>query len=147
MRISTKGRYALASVVYLAGHYNTGENITILSISESLGISKIYLEQIFSVLKKSGIVNSVKGAQGGYFLSKSPDDLTVFDILSSIEATLFEETESTVKDKAPGLENALMNKVFKPLDNCIFSKLKEITVHELFEEAKSYGSENYIFYI
>lgn len=147
MRISSKGRYALAAIVYLADKYESGENIAILNISESLGISKVYLEQIFSALRKSGIVNSVKGPQGGYQLSKPPIELSVFDVLSVTEAVLFEMTETTVEDKAPNLETALHSIVFDPLDKCIYNKLSEITINDLLEESIRNKGDNYIFYI
>ena len=61
------------------------ENITIKTLCENLNISERYLEQIFSSLKKSGLVQSVRGAQGGYLLSKEPKDITVGDILVVLE--------------------------------------------------------------
>ncbi|HPF87499.1 MAG TPA: Rrf2 family transcriptional regulator, partial [Candidatus Limiplasma sp.] len=70
MRISARGRYALAATASMAARYATGENITVASLAERLGISKIYLEQVFSLLKKADIVASHKGAQGGYRLSR-----------------------------------------------------------------------------
>ena len=91
MKISTKGRYALASAIHIAQFYGSNEAITLISISESLGISKIYLEQVFALLKRGGIVISVKGAQGGYQLAKSPQQITAYDILSATEASLFEK--------------------------------------------------------
>ena len=72
MRISARGRYALAATTSMAARYQTGENITVVSLSERLGISKIYLEQVFSLLKKADIVSSQKGAQGGYRLCRPP---------------------------------------------------------------------------
>ena len=53
MRISAKGRYGLAAMAYLAHSYNNGAPVTIIRISEKLGISKIYLEQVFSLLRKA----------------------------------------------------------------------------------------------
>ena len=90
MRISAKGRYALASTISLAQDYAKGEYTTVLSISEKLGISKIYLEQVFSLLKRGGIVNSVKGSQGGYQLARMPQQITLYDVLSAVELSLFE---------------------------------------------------------
>ena len=69
MKISAKGRYGLAAMTYLARNYAAGTPITIVSISEKLGISKIYLEQVFSLLKRARLVNSIKGSQGGYQLA------------------------------------------------------------------------------
>ena len=56
MRISAKGRYALASVIHMAQQHHSGESVTLISISERLGISKIYLEQVFSLLKRGELV-------------------------------------------------------------------------------------------
>ena len=53
MKISAKGRYGLAAMTYLARNYASGSPVTIVSISEKLGISKIYLEQVFSLLKRA----------------------------------------------------------------------------------------------
>ena len=72
MKISAKGRYGLAAMTYLARSYAAGAPVTIISISEKLGISKIYLEQVFSLLKRARLVNSIKGSQGGYQLSRAP---------------------------------------------------------------------------
>lgn len=62
MKISSKGRYGLAAMICIAQNCKNNECITIIKISEILGISKIYLEQVFSLLKRAGLVNSIKGA-------------------------------------------------------------------------------------
>ena len=90
MKISAKGRYGIASMVFLARSYDTSSPVTIISISEHLGISKIYLEQVFALLKRSKLVNSIKGSQGGYQLARPPHDITAYDILSAIEIALIE---------------------------------------------------------
>ena len=148
MKISAKGRYALASIIYMASKYDTGEYITLSNISDTLGFSKIYLEQIFSVIKRAGIVSSIKGAQGGYQLTRSPDKITAFDILSSTENILLEETEPTVKQKVPEYEVAIHNLLFEPLDNTIKDTLKKVTLKNLLLEAKVHKEEsNCMFYI
>ena len=105
MRLSAKGRYALAALTYMARLYNNGEYITVLTISEELGISKIYLEQVFSLLKKRNLFFLLK-AQGGYQLSRAPKQITVLDVLSAVEVSLFEQTQDTVEEKAPEIEVA-----------------------------------------
>ena len=107
MRISSKGRYALVSMIYMAESFDSGKFITVISISEKFGISKIYLEQVFALLKKGGLVTSVKGSQGGYQISRSAKQITAYDILSAIESTLFEGAEETVAESAPAFEKAL----------------------------------------
>lgn len=91
MKISAKGRYGLAAMTYLARNYEAGTPITIISISEKLGISKIYLEQVFSLLKRARLVNSIKGSQGGYQLAHAPREITAYDVLASIELSLMEK--------------------------------------------------------
>lgn len=87
MKISTKGRYAVRVMLDLAAH-NTGECIKVKEIANRQGISEKYLEQIIAVLNKAGYVNSVRGAQGGYRLSKNPEDYTVGMILRLTEGSM-----------------------------------------------------------
>ena len=148
MRISTKGRYALAAAVCMSQQHNSGEYITVLSISEKLGISKIYLEQVFSLLKRGGLVNSVKGAQGGYMLSRTPGQITVFDILSAVEGALFESTEDTVMEKAPDIEKAMRAAVFERLDASLKDALAKVTLDDLLSETERQKSDSIqMFYI
>lgn len=87
MKISTKGRYAVRLMLDLALH-NTGECIKVKEIAERQGVSEKYLEQIIGVLNKAGFVRSVRGAQGGYRLTKSPEEYTVGMILRLTEGSL-----------------------------------------------------------
>ncbi len=87
MKISTKGRYALRLMLDLALN-NTGEYITIKSISSRQNISDKYLEQIISLLNRAGYVKSIRGAQGGYRLAKDPREYTVGMILRLSEGSL-----------------------------------------------------------
>lgn len=87
MKISTKGRYAVRVMLDLAT-YNTGECIKVKEIASRQGLSEKYLEQIIAVLNKAGYVNSVRGAQGGYRLSKNPEDYTVGMILRLTEGSM-----------------------------------------------------------
>lgn len=87
MKISTKGRYAVRVMLDLALN-NTGECIKVKEIAARQGISDKYLEQIISVLNKAGYVKSVRGAQGGYRLTKDPKEYTVGMILRLTEGSL-----------------------------------------------------------
>ncbi len=148
MRLSAKGRYALASTTSMAQTKGGNEYITLISISEKLGISKIYLEQVFSLLKHGGIVNSIKGSQGGYQLTRAPQQITVYDILSAVETSLFEHTEETIRDKAPEIEDAMRHTIYHPLDQLIKTSLQEITLYDLVTEAEKYkGDQGFMFFI
>ena len=129
MKISAKGRYGLVAMTHLAQNFNTGTPITIISISKKLGISKIYLEQVFALLKRAKLVTSIKGSQGGYQLMQKPSEITVFDILSAIELSLMEPTVS--ESKFPELDKAINACVYGPLDEKIFELLKSVTLEDI----------------
>lgn len=128
MKISAKGRYGLAAMTYLAHKCEAGVPVTIISVSEKLGISKIYLEQVFSLLKRAGLVNSIKGSAGGYQLARAPRDITAYDVLSAIELSLMEKAAPSSPEKMPELDRALASRVFSPLDKAIHEALSSVTL-------------------
>lgn len=148
MRISVKARYGLGAMVFLSQYYATGENITVQKMSDSLGISKIYLEQVFSLLRHAELVISVKGAQGGYRLSRPPQEITAYDILFAIELSLFENTEPTFTGDYSEIEEVLQSAVFTHLDDQIKKTLTKITLAELNGKLKErLSNEGYMYYI
>ncbi|MHC6179512.1 RrF2 family transcriptional regulator [Clostridium sp. JNZ X4-2] len=87
MKLSTKGRYGVKAMVDLAIHYSH-EPSSIKSISERQNISEYYLEQLFSSLRKSNLIKSIRGAQGGYILNREPKDITIADIMEVLEGPI-----------------------------------------------------------
>ena len=84
MKLSTKSRYGLRALFDIA--YNSGNlPAQVQDISRRQNISPRYLEQIFQGLKKAGILKSKRGPQGGYYLGRSPDEITVSEIISATE--------------------------------------------------------------
>jgi Rrf2 family protein len=138
MRISVRGRYALAAAIDLAEHGaikgGQGEFLTVISISERLGLSKIYLEQTFAQLKRAGLLISVKGSQGGYQLARRPHELAIRDLLAPVENGLFEASEPTVAEKAPAIDRALRLGAFDPMDQAVGAILDHITLASLLDE-------------
>jgi Rrf2 family protein len=148
MRISSKGRYGLAAMVCMAEGYGSDACITIVSLSERLGISKIYLEQVFSLLKRSGLVLAIKGPQGGYKLSRPPQKISVYEILQALEQSLFERTADSVRQKAENIEKAMQVSVFSVLDSAVKKALKPVTLLDLQTEAERQKQGScYMFYI
>lgn len=87
MRLSTRGRYGLAAMIYLGKKY--GDNpVSLNEISKATGLSNNYLEQLIRELKKQDLVISVRGVQGGYLLKKSPKEISVAEILECLEEFL-----------------------------------------------------------
>ena len=148
MRISSKGRYGLAASVVMAQNYASGAYITVVSLSEQLGISKIYLEQVFSLLKKADIVHSIKGAQGGYRLARAPQEISVLEVLTSLEQSLFEKTEKSVDKKAVEIENAMQDAVFSEIDRAVRATLSGVSLYSLVTKVEEYRkNDGYMFYI
>lgn len=88
MRLSTKGQYGLRAMFYLAQHYGIEEPIPLKVVAERQNISESYLEQLMAVLRRAGLVNSVRGAQGGYILARHPEKITVGDIVRALEGPI-----------------------------------------------------------
>ena len=86
MKISTKGRYALRMMLDFALH--PGECTKIKDVAARQQISEKYLEQIVTILNRAGYVRSVRGAQGGYYLSKDPSEYTIGMILRTVEGSI-----------------------------------------------------------
>lgn len=144
MKISTKGRYGLRAVIDLVLNSNH-EQVSLISIAERQDISKSYLEQVFSALRKSGIVNSVKGAQGGYVLSKEASQITVGMILRALEGELSVVGEEG-GDATNQIENFIRNNIWNPIDEKINEFVDHITLEDIVNE---YGknAEHMMYYI
>jgi len=143
MKISSKGRYGLAALASMAKHEGVEKIVTIVSLSERLEISKIYLEQVFSLLKRGGFVTSVKGPNGGYHLAKQPKDITAFDVLSAIDSTLFEKTETTHAKREESLERSINEHVYAALDNAVKETLSGVSLEDIVNKS----NEEYMYYL
>lgn len=87
MILSTKGRYGLKMMFELAKKHGSG-TMSLKDIAKKQELSETYLEQLISHLRKAGLVNSIRGAQGGYELSRAPADITVGQIIRTLEGPL-----------------------------------------------------------
>lgn len=87
MKLSTRGRYGIHAMYQLALDYGKSP-LPIKAIAERASIPEAYLEQLISVLRKDELVLSTRGAQGGYMLSRPPEDISVGDMLRSLEGGL-----------------------------------------------------------
>ncbi len=87
LRLSTKGEYGLMACFDLA-RFGGEDPVPLKAIAERQDISEAYLEQIIGALRRSGLVRSVRGAQGGYALGRSPDNITVGDVIRVLEGPI-----------------------------------------------------------
>ncbi len=86
MRLSTKGKYGLYAMVYLAQH--AGEGPQSLKAIAELGLPETYLEQLLGALRRAELVKTVRGAQGGYQLNGKPEEITMRRIIEAMEGPL-----------------------------------------------------------
>lgn len=114
--LSTKGRYGTRLMIYLATR-KTDDLVLLKDIAESESISKGYLEQLVPRLKAAGLIQSVRGASGGYKLAKKSKDITLKDILESLEGPLT-PTECVI-------DNASCNRAEHCVPRCIWVDIKD----------------------
>jgi len=118
MLISTKGRYALRTMLDLAQHADDGY-VSLTRISERQGISVKYLEAIIAMLNKAGMVESLRGKEGGYKLTKKPEEYTVASIIKLTE-------RSIAPVSCLGTESNDCERAYQCLTLPMWAKLKEI---------------------
>ncbi len=138
MRISTKGRYGLRALIDLA-QYSEIEPVSINSIATRQGISERYLEQLMTLLKKAGIVKSIRGAGGGYVLTKSMDSISVGDVLRALEGSLEPVECAAFSDEASceASGGCVTKYVWKRIHESINKTVDEISLEQLVNESKS----------
>ena len=143
MKLTTKGRYGLRAVVDLA--VNTDDEAIALSqIAERQGISVNYLEQLIAKLKKSGIVNGIRGAQGGYVLAMPAEKISVGDILRALEGDLspVDCYEINSNDTPCGNSDICVTKyVWKRISDSINDAVDGIMLSDLVAESKKVQAE------
>jgi Rrf2 family protein len=147
MKISTKGRYGLRAMLDLA-IYSGGEHISLSSIAERQNISSNYLEQVFSILRKSGLVKSVKGAQGGYILAEKPDKIRIGTILRALEGDLsvIDPNDSVAENNS--VEYCLKANVWDEINASIDKVVDSISLEDLIlQHKKLEGSWCNMYYI
>lgn len=132
MKLSTKGRYGVKAMVDLAIHHGS-EPVSIKSISERQSISEYYLEQLFSPLRKANLIKSVRGAQGGYVLSKAPKDITIAEIMEVLEGPI--EISNCLEEKnCNNVDCCATRLLWAKIKNSIDSVTKSTTLQDILDD-------------
>jgi len=129
MKLTTKGRYAVTAMLDLALHYDKGA-VTLADIARRQGISLSYLEQLFAKLRRSGLVDSVRGPGGGYNLAMAPSKITVAEIVVAINENI-DATRCGGEKNCHGDETCLTHQLWEDLSARIFDFLHSITLADL----------------
>ncbi len=142
MKLSTKGRYGLRAMIDMA-RYSEKEPVSINSVAARQGISEGYLEQIVSLLKKKGLVKSIRGAGGGYVLAKKVDEISVGDILRALEGSL-EPVRCAAyysEDGCTASDGCVTKYVWQKINDSINRTVDEISLEELVKESRTLNPE------
>ena len=143
MLVSTKGRYALRTMVDLALH-GDGEPVKIKDIARRQDISGKYLEQIISILSRSGCVRSVRGNQGGYYLTRPASEYTVGMILRITEWNLAPVDCLAGEDNpCQRQQDCVTLRLWQELDEAIRGVVDRYTIEDLVEWQKG-QKDNYV---
>lgn len=140
MKISTKGRYALRLMLDLAIHH-TGEPVSLKDIARRQEISDKYLEQIISVLNKAKYVKSVRGAQGGYILTRRPEEYTVGMILRLTEGSLAPVACVEDEMQCKRMHDCATLMVWKKMNEAINEVVDSITLADLVDFERQRAGE------
>lgn len=135
MKLTTRGRYGLRALIDLAENQDGGA-VSTQSIAQRQDISESYLEQLIRMLKKSGLVTSVRGAGGGYRLSRAADEISVGDVLRSLEGSLEAvECPAIVGDDCSSADECVTKIVWKRINDGIAQAVDSIMISELVDES------------
>ena len=138
LKISTKGRYGLGALIDLA-QYSEDEPISISSIAARQNISERYLEQLMAMLKKADLVKSIRGANGGYFLAKPGNEISVGDVLRALEGSI-EPVECAAyqpEEVCEAADSCVTKYVWKKINESINQTVDEIMIEQLVAESKT----------
>ena len=135
MKLTTKSRYAVTAMLDIASH-NTGSPISLPEISHRQNISLSYLEQLFSRLKKSGLVDSIKGPGGGYKLSKDANELVISEVIQAVDEDL-ETTACNGKSNCHNNHQCISHNLWQDLGTEINNFLSDITLKQVIAKNNS----------
>lgn len=132
MKLSTKSRYALEGMLYLAV-FGSEKLLSIKELSAGINVSAAYMEQIFFSLKKAGLVSTVRGAKGGFILNLDEQDITVGKIIRAIEGSLVpvECVTSLSACKSKVRSSCVSRNVWVRISSAISDTADKLTLQEL----------------
>ena len=135
MKLSTRGQYATRAMVQLAINAND-KPLPIREIANLEGLSEQYLEQIFRDLRKAGLVQSVRGAHGGYLLRHESERITVGDVIRAVEGPIVPVSCLAPEEICEKSAKCVSRRVWSKLQNSILEVLDETSLNDMVIMAK-----------
>ena len=128
-KLSTKGRYAVRAMYEIARAFPSG--VTLEQISNAQHISRVYLAQILNRLRQARLIRSSRGPGGGYVLRKSPDQITLYDILEPLEGPVCIASCVDPGEGCEDVEECIAYPIWQKIANYIECLLKEVKLSDL----------------
>jgi len=135
MKLTTKGNYAISAILDLSINSNGG-HISLKEIASRLDLSENYLRQLFMDMRKVGLIDSVRGVGGGYFLNIHPEQISVLQIIEAVEGDIIivKCLEGECEDECDRIAQCSTRTIWGRLNESIRTKLKNLTLQELIDE-------------
>lgn len=144
MKLSTKSRYGLRAVFDMAYH-SGNQPAQIKDISRRQNISPRYLEQIFQELKKAGLLKSRRGPQGGYTLTRKPEEISVREVIEAAEGEVFlvacTSREKTCEPECEFDNQCVTQKIWAEANQRLNDYFASLTIKDLCDEGRAMGLE------
>ncbi|MBR4626602.1 MAG: Rrf2 family transcriptional regulator [Ruminococcus sp.] len=143
MRISTKVECGIIALLDIALNTNYENTVKVNAISKRNNISAKYLEQILPLLKQSELIISVKGSNGGYRLSRSLGDITLYEIVNALDRSILSSSEFS-KELEQNATEAIERCLWKPMTSYLCKYAQRVTLKDLtdiYYERKKYNDD------
>ena len=134
MKLSTRGKYGLYAMYYLAAHAGEGP-LPLQSISTMGGVPKQYLEQLLGNLRRAGLVSTVRGAQGGYQIAAAPENVTLRDIIDAVEGPIELSECASADNTCRKSGSCPVGWVWLHVTDSINSELEKINLSDMLTQA------------
>ena len=130
MKLSTKSRYSLRAMLYLALNQRTGV-VMAREIAECQNLPETYLEQLMLALRKAGLVSAIRGAHGGYMLARKPEAITLAQIVVALEGSLSIADCCDVPNCCVNPATCALKDVFDEINGTLYTAFNSLTLADL----------------
>jgi Rrf2 family cysteine metabolism transcriptional repressor len=141
MKISSKGEYGLRALFDLTQHYDQSPRRS-REIGEAQGVPEDYLNQLLITLRKAGLINSLRGPQGGHILARPPQQITLLEVIRELEGDVSPVAHSV----EPNIIDKVLNEIWQKVEDETIKILSAVTLEDLYER-HNHKQEQVMYYI
>jgi Rrf2 family protein len=145
VELSCKSEYALLALIALADEFQSNDPLQIRQIAAQQEIPDRYLEQLLAILRRSGLVRSQRGAKGGYLLAREPRQITVLEVMISIEGR--DITSPNENEASKSAEKKVLKDVWKGSCEAMREILQKHTLQDLCDRRDAQRQSELMYYI